>query len=74
MAKERGWQLDLLTKPRDIMRYTFFLPETDRQRRELFSVEVDNGLIYQRRRPNGGGITVVYDSNTSKAYVNQNSR
>ena len=56
------------------MRYTFFLPETDARHQQPLSVELDSGMIYESRRPNGGGITVLYDTNSSRAYVSQSSR
>jgi hypothetical protein len=74
LARERGWQVGPLTEHRNVMRYTFFLPETDSRRQKPFSVEFDSGLFYESRRPNGGGITVLYDTNASRAYVSQSSR
>jgi len=74
LAKERGWQFAPLTEHRSIMRYSFFLPETDSRRLKPLSVDLDGGLVYESRRPNGGGITVLYDTNTSRAYVSQSSR
>lgn len=74
VAKERGWQVAPLTEHRSIMRYTFFIPETDAHRQKPLSVELDGGMIYESRRPNGGGITVLYDTNASRAYVSQSSR
>jgi hypothetical protein len=74
LAKERGWQVAPLAEHRSIMRYTFFLPETDARRQRPLSMELDSGMIYESRRPNGGGITVLYDTNRSRAYVSQSSR
>ena len=74
LARERGWQLAPLTEHHSIMRYTFFLPETDARHQKPLSVELDSGMIYESRRPNGGGITVLYDTNASRAYVSQSSR
>lgn len=74
LAKERSWQLAPLDEPRSIMRYTFFLPETHPHRLKPIFAEVERGLFFESRRPNGGGITVLYDTNVFRAYVSQSSR
>jgi hypothetical protein len=74
LARERGWPLAPLVEHRTILRYTFFLPETDSRRQKPFFIELDGGMFYESRRPNGGGITVLYDTNASRAYVFQSSR
>lgn len=74
LARERSWQIAPLTEPRHTMRYSFFLPESDARRQTPQFAEVERGLFYEKRRPNGGGVTVIYDTNTLRAYVFQSSR
>lgn len=74
LARERGWLVAPITERRSIMRYTFFLPKTNALLHGPPIFELDRGMFYERRRPNGGGITVMYDANSLRAYVNQSSR
>jgi hypothetical protein len=74
LARERGWRVAPFAEHRGVNRYTFFLPETDSRRQEPLSVELKSGLIYESHQSNGGGITVLYDTNASRAYVSQSAR
>jgi hypothetical protein len=74
LARERGWQITPFDAHRSTMRYTFFLPETDARREKPLFAEVERGILFESRRPNGGGITVLYDTNALRAYVFQSSR
>jgi hypothetical protein len=74
LARERGWQVTALPGRRNIMRYTFFLPETDVRHQRPFDADVNGGLFFERRQANGGGTTVLYDTNALRAYVSESSR
>ena len=45
-----------------------------RRQQEINEPTVTNGLAYQVRQPNGGGITAVYDRTKKRAYVQTNPR
>jgi hypothetical protein len=74
LAHEQNWHTVPTIGQRNVMRYMFFLPEKDARRTSQLFAEVENGLFFESRRPNGCGITVLYDTNASRAYVFQSSR
>ena len=45
-----------------------------RRQQEVIEPTVTNGLAYQVRQRNGGGITAVYDRTKKRAYVQTNPR
>jgi hypothetical protein len=73
-AKEQGWALKPITSAKLIWRYGFFMRINSGQQSGVESATVEHGLFYESRRPNGGGITAVYDSVNSTAYVVRSSR
>ena len=79
LARERGW----LVKPlydlpsvdeESAYRYTEYLPDGHPQRREPFKATISEGLFFEDRHKNGGGITVLYDEAHSMAYVDSSNR
>ena len=74
LAKERDWHMVPQGGLCSILRYTFFLPETDARRQKPLIADVKKGLFFENRHSNGGGITVLYDTNALRAYVFQSSR
>ena len=74
LAKERGWTMIALPTERTVARYSSFLSHSDTDHQSASAIRVSNGWLHENRRSNGGGISVVYDSSASRAYVSQSSR
>lgn len=74
LARERGWNVKPMKQEVSIIRYTQCLPSAHIQRTEPFHAMSSSGLFYEDRRPNGGGISVLYDDVKSMAYVFSSNR
>jgi hypothetical protein len=68
-AESQGWKMDALSGPQLIISATEFY-----NKRIDYYREVSDGLFFEDRRPNGGGVTVVFDRQKQLAYVNRSSR
>lgn len=73
LARERGWPVKPPEQRASVIRYTQCLPKGHPQRTGPFRIYSD-GLYFDDLRPNGGGITVLFDDANSMAYVFQSNR
>jgi hypothetical protein len=74
LARERGWPVKPPEQGASVIRYTQCLPSGHPYRNEPFAAETSDGLFFEDRRPNGGGITVLFDNASSTAYVFTSNR
>jgi hypothetical protein len=80
---ENGWRVSTYRMGRK-MREKYDLPISDlsteaemaeyRRAQQIMEPSVTNGLVYEVRYGNGGGITVVYDRTKQRGYVQSNPR
>jgi hypothetical protein len=79
-----SWELQPISKPVTVMRYSFTnqadfdtrntsMAQWDRWE-EKCRATVSDGLWYERRRGNGGGVTVAYDRTKGRAYIQTSPR
>jgi len=80
-----SWEMQPITQPVTVMRYTYIRPQRPKPSenadfRELKAymahrqVEVADGLYYNHRRSNGGGVSVAYDRERGRAYFQSSPR
>jgi hypothetical protein len=74
LAHDRGWAVKLIEKPMSILRYTWWLAAEHPQRMKPFYAEASKGSYYEDRRPNNGGIAVLYNEDSQTAYVDKSNR
>ena len=74
LARERGWPVKAPEQRASVIRYTQCLPFGAPHRNEPFAAATSDGLFFEERRPNGGGITVLFDDANSMAYVFKSNR
>jgi hypothetical protein len=74
LAGERGWRVKPLEQRASVIRYTQCLPSGHHQRTEPFAAAASEGLFFEDRRSNGGGISVLFDGANSMAYVFKSNR
>jgi hypothetical protein len=74
LAPEKGWKLEPKSQvSMGGLRTPRGLPALKKgEYRELDFVE--KALFYEKRQPNGGGITVIYDLDTGRLFVNESHR
>lgn len=68
-AKQKHWDVKPISGSESV-----FQPEAFQDGRPNDKKDIINGLFYSQRAANGGGITVAYDRESSRAYINSSSR
>jgi hypothetical protein len=82
------WELDEIRQPVEVTRYTLFAkrrpvetsnPTSAMSQKQIDEyrsnfIEVTQGLFHERREADGGGVTVVYDRTSGRAYFQSNPR
>ena len=74
LAHERSWPVKPPEGRVSVARYTQCLPDGHPQLIEPLEAETYDGLFFELRHQNGGGITVLYDETSSMAYVFKSNR
>ena len=74
LANERDWKISRLASSHYPTRYMRFSDNPVELNSAESLISVRRGLFYEDRQKNGGGITVTYDSDASRAYVFHSSR
>jgi len=70
VAQERGWKMEPRKDVVTGLRRELGLAEVSKTEADDVDL-VNNALFYEKRQPNGGGVTVVYDLNTSRLFVHE---
>ena len=77
------WKLQPITTPVEFLRCTYFLrdpsdsglsPTVSEAIDLSHIVQISNGLFYEERQPNGGGVEVAFDRDTGRAYFHSSPR
>jgi hypothetical protein len=70
------WELKEITGPVEVRRYSFFAKGQHGLRPDPFDdvAVVSNGLYYEARQSNGGGVSVAYDRAATRAFFQSNPR
>lgn len=69
LAGTRGWIVIPLSEEKSVPRYTYALPEGHSAKLPPYHVKVSDGLFFEKRQPNNGGISVLFDESQSTAYI-----
>ncbi len=73
LAQTEGWKLEAKENISTGLRSTLGLPAL----REIDGMKVDlvpKALFYEDRKPNGGGVTVIYDLELGRLFVSKSHR
>ena len=68
-AAEHHWDLRPISAPETVFQAISF-----HERRPNKKKEIVNGLFYSKRAANGGGVTVAYDRDAGRGYIESSSR
>ncbi len=68
LAEKQGWNPREIKEPEKILTAKSVHDGTHKEHK------LKNGLYYSKRAPNGGGVTVGYDRDNHRGYIEQSSR
>ena len=68
-AESHSWPLKEITEAQSIMSALEYHNKSGN-----YYKEISNGLYFEKRQENGGGVTLAYDRGRQLAYVNRSSR
>lgn len=73
IARKEGWTLEPKSDVAVSLRAVLGLPALKKM--DFGDIDlVAEALVYQNRKPNGGGVTVVYDTEASRLFVHESHR